>query len=246
MRNIAPVRALTRRSNQIKTLALVVAAIGVFVTAVGLFLRVVEFVVPANPNYGLYDLLRTVTLIAGIFLLLLALGLAIRAFTWKVDNDLAQIMGNALATQLPDSFTLIRNLSRGEIGYVDALLVGLPGVLVFRLMDNVGIFANEGSNWLRQEGGEWRPAGIDPTRECVADIEKVRQFLSRRNLGDTPVYGVIVFMNEPPRTQLMAREPVVPITPLSMLVVNLRPNYLAKDRIDAAKAQAVIDALLPK
>lgn len=246
MQNIAPQRSLTRRSNDFKTLSLVVGAFGIFLTALGLLLRVINlsgFAV-GTPNFGVYDLVRTIFLIVGIILLVAAAGMLIRAFTWKTDNDLAKITGNVLSQQLDDRYTLIRNVSKREIGYVDAVLVGPPGVLIFRILDAAGVYANEGSNWLTQNSdGGWKPAGINATVECVADINKVREYLEKRELRDIPVYGVIVFTKEDPVTKLMADKPVVPITPLSTLGINLQPNYLAKDRIDTPKVAAIVNAL---
>jgi hypothetical protein len=246
MQNIAPLRSLTRRSNDLKTLALVVGAIGLFLAALGLLLRVINLsgFATNTPQFGTYDFIRNLMLFGGILILLIAGGMLIRAFTWKTDNDLAKITGNVLGQQLDDRFTLIRNVSKRQIGYVDAILVGPPGVLVFRILDSTGVYANEGSNWLRQDaGGGWKPASIRPTVECVADINKVREYLDMRGIPETPVYGVVVFTKEAPVTQLMAREPVVPITPLSALTLNLQPNYLAKDRMDKPKVDAIVNVL---
>ena len=158
-----------------------------------------------------------------------------RAFTWKTDNDLAMITGRSLAQYLDDRFVLIRNVSKRQIGYVDAVLVGPPGTLVFRILDAEGNFANEGANWLRiKPNGESVPGGINPTREAIADIRKVREYLDKHHVVNTPVYGVVVFTKDEQRVRLSARDPVVPPSHLRTLVNNLRPNYLAKDRIDQA------------
>ncbi len=235
MRNEAPSRSLVRRANQVKTLALLVGAVGIFVTAVGVVLAAIPFVYPASPSYGIYALIRDLALIVGIALLILALALAVRAFTWKTDNDLAMITGRLLAQVLDDRFMLIRNVSKRQIGYVDAVLVGPPGTLVFRILDAEGNFANEGVNWLRiKPNGESVPAGIDPTREAIADIRKVREYLDKNHVVNTPVYGVVLFTKDEQRVRLSARDPVVPPSHLRTLVNNLRPNYLAKDRIDQA------------
>jgi hypothetical protein len=245
MRNVAPSRSLVRRANQVKTLALLVAAIGVFVTTVGIFLAALPFEIPASPSYGLYVLLYNLALVVGVLLLIIAGVLAIRAFTWKTDNDLAMITGRFLAKYLDDRFVLIRNVSKRQIGYVDAVLVGPPGTLVFRILDSEGYFLNEGANWLRiKPGGETTPAQINPTREAIADIRKVRKFLEKRQIVNTPVYGVVVFIRDEQRVRLNATEPTVPPTHLQSLVTNLRPNYLAKDRIDQATVEEIRRLLL--
>jgi hypothetical protein len=205
----------------------------------------VRFAVPSNPQYGTYLFIRTAVLVLGGIIILIALGLAVRALTWKKDNDLARITGRVLEPILDDRYTFIRNVSKREIGYVDAVLVGPPGVLVFRILSQQGVFANEGPNWLmRGKRGEWLPANINPTREAIADIRKIREFLAKRQLPNVPIYGVVVFIVEPPGVQLMAKEPTVPITHLSTLYANLQRDYLAKDRIDQASTAAIARFLL--
>ncbi|MFN8528925.1 MAG: hypothetical protein U0670_09965 [Anaerolineae bacterium] len=246
MRNIAPSRALTRRSQQLMTLALVVAAAGVFVTALGIFFRVIPlFGGTGTSGFQLQVTIATLVLINGIVLLVVALIMFIRARTWKVDNDLAMITGEALGRVLDDSYTFIRNVSKSAIGYVDAVLVGTPGVLVFRILDNQGSFANEGPNWLvlDQRSGDWMVAPIRPTVECVADVDKIREYLAKRGLPDVPIFGVVVFTKEEPYTVLRAKNPTVPITPLSAIMGNLQGNYLAANRLDPVVAQTVVDLL---
>lgn len=245
MRNVAPSRVLSRRSNQLLSIGFVVGAVGIFVSAIGILLYVVQFAAPSNPQYGTYVLLRGIVLIVGILITIIALALALRAITWKKDNDLAIVTGRFLEPYLDDRYTFIRNVSKREIGYIDAVLVGPPGVLVYRILDKRGIFANEGPNWLRQgTRGEWLPAGINPTREVIADVNKLREYLGKRQLGTTPVYAVIVFTTEPPATQLMAREPTVPVTHLKSLFTNLQNNYLARERIDKISITAIARHLM--
>ncbi len=240
MRNEAPSRSLVRRANQVKTLALLVGALGVFLTAVGVFLGVIPLDNAASPTYGLYTFLFNLALVIGAVLLITAVALAVRAFTWKIDNDLAMSTGRFLTNALDARFTLIRNVSNRHIGYVDGVLVGPPGVLVMRILDNEGSFSNEGANWLRiNPSGESVPAAINPTNEVIADIRKVREFLEKRQLPNIPVYGVVIFTKDEPRVRLSARDPVVPISYLKALIASLQPNYLAKDRIDQLTVEAV-------
>lgn len=244
MRNVAPSNSLVRRANQVKTLALLIGAVGVFVTAIGVLMTVIPLVSVTTPEYSTYSFVGNLALVTGIALLVIAVALAIRAFTWKTDNDLAMITGKFLAQYLDDRFTLIRNVSKRQIGYVDAVLVGPPGVLVFRILDVEGSFANEGANWLhRQPNGELVPARINPTREAVDDIRKVREYLDNKQIPNVPVYGVVVFTKPEQRVPLSARDPLVPPSHLQSLVNNLRPNYLAKDRIDAPTVVQIVRVL---
>ncbi|MDX2163130.1 MAG: hypothetical protein SF162_17570 [bacterium] len=249
MKNVAPTGALNRRSQQLMTLSFVVAAAGVFITALGILLRVIPlFGGAGSSGLQLQQTLGLLILMGGVGLLIAGFVMFIRARTWRVDNDLAMITGNVLAQALDDSYTLIRNISRAEIGYVDAVLVGPPGVLVMRILDNTGIFANEGPNWLVQDprSQDWNPAPIRPTAECVADIEKIRAYLAKRGLNNIPLFGLIVFTKEEPQTVLRQKNPTVPITPLSAILANLGQNYLAGSRMDTAAAQAVVNVLYQK
>lgn len=244
MHNVAPSRALARRSRQLLALALVIGALGAFIVALGVLMIMIPFVAEGSSSFSIYNLLRNGLVAFGALMFIVALGVGIRAATWKTDNDLAQTVGKYLSQHLDARYTLIRNISRRDLGYVDAVLVGPPGVLVFRLVPDKGIFANEGANWLIQNRkGEWAPWHISPTREVVADIQKLRDYLARVNLGDIPVYGSIVFMHEQPAVQLMAKEPVVPLTHLSTLIPNAQSNYFAKDRIDGPKVANTIRML---
>lgn len=244
MHNVAPSRALARRQRQWLTAAFVVAAIGVFIAVAAAALFVVELVGRESPSYGIFSLIRLLILLFGIILFFVGLGVGVRAVTLKKDNDLAMITGRFIGQYLDDRYHFIRNVNKRPIGYVDAVLVGPPGALVFRILDNKGVLANEAANWLKRDAsGQWSPAGINPTREAVEDIKKLREFLGANRLADVPVYGVIVFTREEPHLQLSAKEPVVPVTTLRSLITNLGGNYLAKERIDAAKVASLVRLL---
>ncbi|NDJ62689.1 MAG: hypothetical protein GYB67_16320 [Chloroflexi bacterium] len=251
MRNVAPSRSLVRRANQLKSLAFLVGAVGVFALALGLFMNAVPIVVPSAPGYGAYTLASDAILLAGILLGITALALAIRAFTWKVDNDLAKITADALTQQmnapnvgrrLDDRYVFIRNVSKFQIGYVDAVLLGPPGILILRILDVEGSFANEFADWLRQTGSdqapEFLPARIDPSRETIKDMNKTREFLAARGFDNLPIYGLVVFTN--PRVRLTADRPHVPITHVNHLYANLRHDYLAMlDRLGDEQIEAI-------
>lgn len=244
MRNLAPSRSLTRRANQRKMIAFFMGAIGFFVLAIGLLLLLIPFAAPGSPSYATYQLIDTLIILAGIALIVTAIVIAVRAFNYRKDNDLALAAGNFLAQFLDDRFTFIRNLNSRETGYIDAVLVGPPGVLVFYILDVTGAWANEGSDWLKQDSaGQWLPAQVNPTFEAVADVRRMREYLAKRDLSEVPVYGLIVFLTEPPALSVVAKNPVVPLTRLPSVVDTLRDNYFAKDRIDAGRVNAIVDML---
>ncbi|MCA9903189.1 MAG: hypothetical protein KC547_04975, partial [Anaerolineae bacterium] len=144
MHNVAPSRALARRSRQLLALALVIGALGAFIVALGILMIMIPLVAEGSGSFTIYNLLRDGLVVFGALLFLVALGVAIRAATWRTDNDLAHEVGRYLGKTLDARYTLIRNVSRRDLGYVDAILVGPPGVLVFRLIPDKGVFANEG------------------------------------------------------------------------------------------------------
>lgn len=233
MENVAPSRALNRRSTQLLQLGFVVLAVGVFLTILGLLMVTIPIFPPNHSLFGIYNIVGDLVFIIGLVVALLGVGMAIRAVTRRKENDLALLTGQFLAQYLDGRYTFIRNINRSGLGYIDAVLIGPPGALVFRVLNNVGSMANEASNWLKQNPtGEWVPLGFSPTKEAVDDIQSIRQFLAKKNLADVPVFGVVVFVRDASRVQVVEKQPVVPISLLDSLYVNLQRDYLSKpDRI---------------
>jgi len=244
MQNIAPSRIISRRANQLLSLAFLLGAIGVFILAIGIVMFIVNFVNENSPSFGLFVGARTVIMFAAIVLILIALILALRAATYRKDNDLALGTGRYLEQYFDQSYTFIRNVSKREIGYVDAALIGPPGVMVFRIVNNTGVFMNEGANWLkRDKNGEWVTGGINPTLEDLADVRKVRDFLVKRGFQDAPVYGMVVFTQDPQRVALQWKDPQLPVTHLVNLYASLQAGYLTSQPLDVNRAAEVARAL---
>jgi len=244
MQNIAPSHLLTRRSRDLLYGALLIVLVGALFAVVGGAMFLIAFVVPSNPSYGLYDIVRTLILAGGVLVILLGLGLVIRALTWKTDNQLAEQVGNELAQYVDGRFTFIRNINKLSVGYIDAVLVGPPGVLVFRITDKQGVLFNDGAAWLRQKDkGEWVTLRWNPTKEVVDDIKKLREYLATRGNPDVPVFGVIVFIKESPDVQFTMQNSVVPVIYLSEISYNLSDSYFAKDRIDEPLVTELVNLL---
>lgn len=244
MQNVSPTRNLSRRSRDFLIAAAVVFLLGATLAVVGLALHIINVVVPSNPGFEVYDLTRKAVLSGGIGIIFVALLMALRAVTWKTDNLLAKAVGDHLAQYLDKHFVYIRNISKRSIGYVDAVLVSKHGVLVFRISDRQGVFFNEKGEWLRQKDkGEWRAMRWNPTREAVADVKKIREYLTDFQLPDIPVYGVVVFTHEPPTTQFTMQDPVVPVVHASQLSYGLQDSYFAKDRVNAETVQQLVNLL---
>ncbi len=245
MQNVVPAQALSRRSRRWLYIAAGVALLAAFLIVVGVLLRFLPLVVPSNPSYPLYVTVYNGLLLGGGALLLAAAVGAVRAVTWKQDNQLALSTGQALAAFLDERFILIRNVSKRAIGYVDAVLVGPPGVLVFRICEHRGVFYNEGNKWMiQQDQGRWKPLSWSPTDEVITDIRKIREFLMRHQIKAPQVFGVVVFVGEPPATVVTVQNPTVPVAHLDELHDRLLGNYLAlMDRHDAATVTRLAELL---
>lgn len=244
MQNVAPTRTLNRRSRDLLVLSAVVFLLGATLTVIGLALHIINLVVEANPGFEIYNLTRNAILIGGLIFIVLSLFMALRAVTWKTDNVLAEQVGNELANYLDKRFVYIRNISKRTIGYVDAVLVGPPGVLVFRISDKQGVYFNERGEWLKQrDKGAWRTMRWNPTKELVVDIQKLKEYLVDYKLTDIPIYGVIVFTVEPPFNQFTVQEAVVPVTHLSQFSYSLQDKYFAKDRLSIETVQQIVNIL---
>lgn len=240
MRQLAPTRALMRRSRTILEIGFVFVAAGIFLSIVALALYVIPPSV-SEETQGVFDLGRLLALVVGVLTGLFGIGLAVRAVTTRVENDLAQIVGDFLQNHLSDDYAFIRNVNKRGLGYIDALLIGLPGILVFRILDEDGEFLNEGGRWLKKDSSDnWKPMLINPTRDVVDDIKAVRRYLAERGLRDMPTFGVIVFIPDDPDAKLTLKEPVVTATHMTSLDRRLQKNYLAKERIDANSAKSII------
>ena len=189
MRNVVPRRALARRSRSFLTYAFFLALFGILMLVIGVGLFIVPLVVTSNPNYALYDLARQVLIAVGVLFILLAIGLGIRAVTWRTDNALAESTGEALADFLDDDYLFVRNVSRRALGYIDAVLIGPPGALIFRIVDKDGVYYNQGRQWMQQRDNQGTHGCEDTGRErhytqnvvypsMVADLQGQRETMS--------------------------------------------------------------------
>jgi hypothetical protein len=245
MQNIVPARSLARRSRNLLLGAALVVFVGIILISASFFMRTVRLVVPNNPNYELYNFGKIAFLWLGVWLIIVAIVMAIRAVTWKRDNVLAQQIADSLSQFLDKQYVYVRNLSRFSIGYVDAVLLGPPGILVFRITQKGGVFYNKGQYWMKQkEKGEWESMSWSPTKECVDDIKKIREFLAARGLPDIPVFGVVVFTSEPPETIVTVEDPLMPVLQPHELSYGLIDSYMADTkRIDISTVTRALNLL---
>lgn len=230
MRNIVPARSLVRRSRNVLLLAIFLAVLGILALIFSTFMNTVPIVVSTNANYPLYQTLIAVLFWLGVLLIASAILLALRAFTWKRDNPIAEQVGEVLEQELnlDDRYVYIRNLSRFAVGYIDAVLIGPPGVLVMRITERGGTFFNEGAKWLQQKDkGEWQSLNWSPTEEVAKDVRKLREYLRTRDLSDVPIFAVVLFTEDEPATRVTLENPVVPVMQPYEMAYALESTYFA-------------------
>ena len=119
MENIAPVRALNRRSTQLLQMAFIVLALGVLLTVIGALLTTILLIPRIHPLFWLYDLAGNGLLIIGIVVVIVAIIIGIRALTRRKENDLALMTGDVLnqSNYFDGRYSFIRNINRSGLGY---------------------------------------------------------------------------------------------------------------------------------
>ncbi|MEZ4671646.1 MAG: nuclease-related domain-containing protein [Anaerolineae bacterium] len=248
LENIAPLRALNRRTTQLLQWAFIVLAVGALLVVIGLLLTTILLIPRIHPLFALYDLVGKGLIIIGGLGVVAAAVMSLRAFTRRKENDLALLTGDVLnqSNSFDGRYSFIRNINRPGLGYIDAVLLGPPGALVFRILDTAGNLANESAHWMIQgKDDQWAPFPINPTKQAVDDIQAIRNYLTKKGLGEVPVFGIIVFTAGPGAVKIAEKEPVVPISHLHSLVQNLSKQYLTKtDRIPQEMVTATRRLLL--
>lgn len=247
MRNMVPARTLVRRSRNLALLAIFIVVLGILAIIMSSFMNSVPLVVSDNPNYGFYQFAITALMWLGAILILISILMFVRAFTWKRDNPVAEQVGAILESELnlDDRYAYIRNLSRFSIGYVDAVLVGPPGVLVMRITTRGGVYFNQGAKWSKQhDKDKWSALRWSPSEEVVSDVKKIREFLQTRGLSQIPVFAVVVFTEDAPLTRVTTEKPVVPVMQPFEMTYSLENSYFSKrDRLDQLTVNNVIKTL---
>lgn len=237
MQNINPSRNIDRRGRYY----LFLGFLAFFGGGIAVALAILFFYVPLWDT-TLFDLFEIVLLVMGVLFALLGIGIIIRAMRLQKDNPLAYAVGEGLAQFLDNRYTYLRNVSKRGVGYIDAVLVGPPGALVFRIVDHTGVWKNERDRWVVQtKNGTLRKANSNPTHECVKDVYALRKFLAKKGLQRVPVYGIVVFTS--PNVRLSADGPVVPICEIPTLYPIMKRDYLQDERIAPPAVAQTRDAI---
>jgi hypothetical protein len=237
MQNINPSRSIARRGRYY----LFVGSVAFFGGAIAITLGVLFFFFPLWESF-VFGILRLLMILVGLGTIIGGVAIIVRGLTLQKDNPLSFAVGEALGQFLDNRYTYLRNVSKRKVGYIDAVLVGPPGALVFRIVDYNGAWMNERAEWIFQTGDKLRPAKTNPTRECVKDVYALRKFLAKHGLERVPVYAVIVFTS--PNVQLSASGPVIPICEIPTLYPIMRRDYLVDERIAPPAIRATVDAII--
>lgn len=246
METTKPTRVLNRRAAGFLQTGFILLAVGSFIAIVGFLLLTIPFVGQGSAIYPLYRLIAAALVVLGIVLALAGVGLAIYGQAQPKDNPPAIKTGEFLS-QIPTldgRYSFIRNINQSGLGYIDAVLIGPPGVLVFRITDLDGTFGNEAARWLKQRpDNTWEPVNRSFTEEAVIDVNAFRKYLAKRGMAEVPVYGVVVFTSD--QAALIPRDPVVPVTLLRDIMDNLENNYLSRlDRVSQPTVTTIRRLLL--
>jgi hypothetical protein len=239
VKNINPSANITRRGRFYLSLG----CLGFFGGAISIALGVLFIFVPLWDSAA-FDLLEIFLFLMGFIAFMIGLAGIVRALTLKKDNELAYAVGEGLTHALADDnrYTYLRNVSKRGVGYIDAVLVGPPGALVFRIVDYSGSWINEHADWRVEDKGRLRAAKSNPTREVVRDVYALRKFLAKHRLGQVPVYAIVVFAS--PDIKLKAEGPTVPICEIPTLLPIMRRDYLTDERITGPAIKATVDAII--
>jgi hypothetical protein len=232
MQNLNPTRIVARQGRDVLIIGALLLLAGLVTNGCAVLVLV----------FGVSSTLGLIILGIGLLIMAIGFGFMVRGMTYRMENQPALQVADVLSRELDSTYIFIRNVSRRRLGYIDAVLVGPPGVLVFRIVDQPGIFLNEGADWLERKGGQtFVLSRFNATREAIADVYALRDYLARRGLAQVPVFGIIVFTN--PQTQLSARQPTVPIAELRTLTTAMRRDFLLEDRIDPQTVEATVAAI---
>jgi Nuclease-related domain len=182
-------------------------------------------------------------IIIGVLVGLGSLGLFIRGVSLRTENPAALHLAEILSRALDNRYTFIRNISRRGLGYIDAVLVGPPGALIYRIVEQSGAYLNESADWLESvNGAPYRLSNkLKPTREVVDDVYALRDFLAKQGLSNVPVYAIVVFTARD--VQIQARQPVVPIARLDTMMQAMKSDFMRADRVDQQSVEATVKAI---
>jgi hypothetical protein len=240
MKNIAPKSAISRQARQFIVFGTAGTAFGIFLVTLAQLLARLPLAAPGSSAEATLQAAAGLFTPLGVVLGVIGLAAVVRGLTFRRDNPWAQRVGDVMMPALDDSYTFIRNINKVRY-YVDGVLIGPPGVLVFRIVERSGTFLHEGDRWLKPSPDDtWLPAGFDATRECVADMKAIKETLAKSGVQTDAIFGVVVLVG---RATIAEKQPKLPSATLETLLERLRAGYMAKQRIEPALAATIVSHL---
>lgn len=241
MKNVSTKRAITRQAYQFTVFGFGGLAFGIFLFVLATFLGRIPFAPPGSASAATIRTVTDIMQFIGVVAAVAGSVALIRGLTFRRSNVLAERVGVVLSKALEDEYTYITSINTMRLGYIDAVLVGPPGVLVFRIVERSGTLLHEGEKWLKPgPDGTWLPAGLNASRDCIVDMRAVKNHLTRNNIVTDAIFGVAVLLGE---ARITEKTPVIPGVTLDGLLDRLRTGYMAKPRLDPAIASAIVSLL---
>ncbi len=241
MKNVSTKRAITRQAYQFTVFGFGGVALGIFLFVLATFLGRVPIAAPGSSSAATIRTATDIMQLIGAIVAVVGAVAVLRGITFRRSNPLAEKTGVVLAKALDDEYTYITSINTFRLGYIDAVLVGPPGVLVFRIVERSGTLLHEGEKWLKPgPDGSWLPAGLHASRECIIDMRAVKNHLARNNILTDAIFGVSVLIGD---ARITEKAPVIPGVTLDGLLERLRNGYMAKPRLDPALATAIVTLL---
>lgn len=241
MKTVSTKRAITRQAYQFMIFGFGGAALGAFLLVLSALLSRLPLAAPNTAGASSVSFIVSVMQVIGGIAVLAGIIAFLRGVTFRRDNPLAEKVGRVLAPALSGDYTYVSSINSLRLGYIDAVLVGPPGVLVFRIIDRAGLFLHEGQNWLKPAAdGRWLPAGFNASHECIVDMRAVKNLLTRKQLPTEAVFGIVILTG---KAEITEKTPVLPGVSLDGMLERLRGGYMAKPRLDPAMASAIAHLL---
>ncbi len=156
----------------------------------------------------------------------------------------------SLAHQLDDSWVLLQDYLPPPPwragGDIDGVLIGPRGVIVFEAKAWKGFFYYSGDDWYyqRSQHAPWEVAHANPTKQVLANTERLHQTLERLGFGHVPIQPLIALAQD--HMVLTIDQHVPPAVPLYITspVPEDIQRYLGKRLLSPAQVERLVNGLL--
>ena len=155
-----------------------------------------------------------------------------------------------LAKQLDDSWVLLQDYLPPPPwragGDIDGVLIGPHGITVFEAKAWKGFFRYSGDQWFYQRSQQmpWEAAHVNPTKQALANAERLRQTIQRLGFGKVPVQPLIAIAQDRMVLTLDQRvPPSVPVYTTSPTPERIQ-GYVRGKALSAAQVDQLANGLL--